>query len=144
MSQPMVELVSQLEQAVWVLGLLTTVFVVGCLAVLGALGWLLWQRRAGDGPRFDVEKADLLFQRGEFPQLLSFSEGHVSQFPYSVEALWYLGLAQYNQGDYQQALSAFDRVQRINPAWREDVSAYLSEIEQQVDEARDHSGFLLN
>lgn len=144
MTETLMQLVAQLEHAVWVLGLLTAVFVLGFVGVIGALGWSLWRRHFTATPRFDVEQADMLFQRGEFPQLLSFSQGHVQQFPYSVEALWYIGLAQYNQGDYREALSAFDRVQRINPAWREDVSAYLSAIEQQETEAKDFGGRLLN
>lgn len=144
MTDTLMQLVAQLEHAVWVLGLLTAVFVLGFVGVLLTLGWMMWRRYLTGAPRFDVEQADLLFQRGEFPQLLSFSQGHVKQFPYSVEALWYIGLAQYNQGDFREALSAFDRVQRINPAWRDDVSAYLNAIEQQETEAKDHGGRFLN
>lgn len=144
MTENLVQLVAQLEFAVWVLGGLTAVLVLGILGVMGALGWGMWRRHLAVVPRFDVEQADLLFQRGEFPKLLSFSQGHVQRFPYSVEALWYIGLAQFNQGDYREALNAFDRVQRINPAWRDDVSAYLSAIKQQETEALEKGGRLLN
>jgi len=144
MEESLIQMVSQLERTVWVLGCLTALFVMGFVIVSVAFGWSVWRRHLTGAPRFDVEQADLLFQRGEFLQLLRFSQGHIKQYPYSVEALWYIGIAQYSQGDYQGAFTAFDRVQQINPAWREDASAYLNAIQQYETELSERGGRLLN
>lgn len=124
----------------WVLGLLTCSVIV--LAIVGAflivslrkntamLKSIAFEAESDEvtSERFNGEKAEQWFEKGELKALNRYCESFIESFPNSVHANWYYALSHFNQGDYDVAREYFENVICINPLWREGASVYLQEI----------------
>lgn len=82
--------------------------------------------------RFNGEKAEQWFEKGELQSLNSYCEQFFKETPNSVHANWYYALSHYNQGDYEVAREYFENVIRINPLWRDGAVVYLQEIAEKI------------
>lgn len=82
--------------------------------------------------RFNGDKAEQWFEKGELQSLNSYCEQFFKETPNSVHANWYYALSHYNQGDYEVAREYFENVIRINPLWRDGAVVYLQEIAEKI------------
>lgn len=93
---------------------------------------LLQQQNEEEQERFNTEKAEKWFEKGDLQSLTSYCERFIADSPNSVHANWYFALSHYNQGDYEAARTYFEQVIRINPLWRDGAVVYLQEIADKI------------
>lgn len=83
---------------------------------------------------FSGDKADRMLEKGDMDELKQYCDRYFEDAPNSVHINWYYALANYNQGNYQEAQKYFKKVIRINPLWRDGAIVYLQEIAEHVEE----------
>lgn len=81
--------------------------------------------------------AKLLLNMNELDSLIELSRERIEQFPGEIFAHWYLGLAYYRKKEWQKALSEFNYIYEIEPAWRhKHLNPYIYDIKEQLKNTR--------
>ncbi len=66
-------------------------------------------------------------------EVIPLAEKYIKQEPLNPYGPWYLALAQYDLGNYQEALHWFDKAQELAPTWENDyIKPYRSVIEKKL------------
>jgi tetratricopeptide (TPR) repeat protein len=67
------------------------------------------------------------------------AEKYIKQEPLNPYGPWYLALAQYDLGNYQDALYWFDRAQELAPTWENEyIKPYRAVIEKKLSKSNPH------
>lgn len=67
---------------------------------------------------------------GDYESLLTLAEQRQQEFPYDLDAIWYVAIAHYKNKNWSAALSAFKELQRLDPVWRKyTVEEYIEEVQ---------------
>jgi tetratricopeptide (TPR) repeat protein len=69
-------------------------------------------------------------------EVIPLAEKYIKQEPLNPYGPWYLALAQYDLGNYQDSLRWFDRAQELAPAWENDyIKPYRTVIERKLSKS---------
>ena len=55
---------------------------------------------------------------GDFDLLLSLANERYSNYPYDLDALWFISIAHFRKSNFSEALSSFRHIQQIDPVWK--------------------------
>lgn len=125
-------------------------------SIMSRLGWwsLFWMvffgvsfwytqfrknpNRINESEMFNSENADGLFLKGEIKELLAYCDKFEAKYPNDISIYWYRGIGHYNLGDLEESKMSFEQVTRINPAWTQQVEAYLEAINKYTESSGRH------
>ncbi len=66
-------------------------------------------------------------------EVIPLAEKYIKQEPLNPYGPWYLALAQYDLGNYQEALHWFDKAQELAPTWENEyIKPYRAVIEKKL------------
>lgn len=81
--------------------------------------------------------AKLLLNMNDLDGLIELTRERLKQFPGEIFAHWYLGLAYYRKKEWHKALSEFNYIYEIEPAWRfKHLNPYIYDIKEQLKNTR--------
>jgi cytochrome c-type biogenesis protein CcmH/NrfG len=127
------ELLIEINSAVWLL-----VYFVGTAVTLYVIKTLLLafkEYRKLMENKFH-ETANAFFESGDLNEVVRVCEDQIHQKPKDAYGYWFLGKAQYELGNYESALSNFNKAAEIHPNWaKEWVQPYYEKIENAKENA---------
>jgi tetratricopeptide (TPR) repeat protein len=73
-------------------------------------------------------------------EVIPLAEKYIKQEPLNPYGPWYLALAQYELGNYQDALHWLDKAQELAPTWENDyIKPYRTVIEKKLSKSTSRS-----
>ena len=85
-----------------------------------------------DSKSFGNLAADM-FDEGRFEDLEEISRQKLKTHPNNVHAHYYLGKAQFKNGQYKQAKISFEAALGCEPHWEETIEPYLKKIDEKIN-----------
>jgi hypothetical protein len=129
------QIVTQLRWIKWLTALLALSFAT--IAVL--LAWTTHEMSSVlpvESSSFS-DRASKLLDEGKELEVLKLSDGLEKKAPKDPNVFWYRGRAQYQLGQFREALFAMQRVEELAPNWRQEYTApYRKAIEEKLGEKR--------
>ncbi len=81
-------------------------------------------------------QARRLFHDNKPSAVIPLAEKYIKQEPLNPYGPWYLALAQYDLGNYQEALLWFDKAQELAPTWENEyIKPYRAVIEKRLSKS---------
>ena len=69
-------------------------------------------------------------------EVIPLAEKYIKQEPLNPYGPWYLAIAEYELGNYQDALHWFDKAQELAPTWEDDyIKPYRTVIEKKLSKS---------
>ena len=121
------ELLSEINNALWILVYLVSTAII--LYVIKTTILSIKEYRKLMENKF-YETANDLFENGEFAEVVQLCEEQIQMKPKDADGYWFMGKAQYELGNHDDAQSNFKKVVEIYPNWERDwVQPYYDKIE---------------
>jgi tetratricopeptide (TPR) repeat protein len=77
------------------------------------------------------ETASVFFENGDYKEVVQLCEKQINEKPNDAYGYWYMGKAQFELGNYEVALTHFNKAAEIYPSWvKEWVQPYYEKIEK--------------
>lgn len=126
------ELISELVSIKYVLiGILIILSVLLLTTAANAIGNFIARRNEYTRILRDtfVTTVQKFEDEGKYADMISECERRIAKYPDDIRARYYLGIAHNKNGSPGLALSAFERLKEIDPAWeRKYVDEYMEDI----------------
>jgi hypothetical protein len=130
-------LTSHVIQIKWMTMALIMIFIIG-LAAIFYLFFSFKKLFKGDPVSSSFRaSAKILLNMNDLDALIELSQERIKQFPGEIFSHWYLGLAYYRKKECHKALSEFNYIYEIEPAWRnKHLNPYIYDIKEQLKNSR--------
>jgi tetratricopeptide (TPR) repeat protein len=92
----------------------------------------LWRNDQGTRSEFQHTVGKLM-TGGKYSKALALAKQQKDTYPNDPYAWWYLGVAHYGLGSWQEAIAAFKKAEELAPVWHERVSAYVTKAQEKLD-----------
>lgn len=113
-------------QLYWVIGIV----LIDAMAQLARLGTQMWRDFTRVREQDFEQKAERLFERGEFTELVRITEQWLADRPNSPTALWWCARAHFELEHHPVARERFAKLLRVEPSWREHIQPYMERLSQ--------------
>ena len=125
-------LMLHVTQIKWIITALLVIFIIG----LAGIFYLFFSfkkmfKRDSASSSFRAN-AKMLLDINDLDGLVELARERIKQFPGEVFAHWFLGLAYYRKKEWHKALSEFNYIYEVEPAWRfKHLNPYIYDIKEQ-------------
>ncbi|MEW8537471.1 MAG: hypothetical protein AB2565_16015 [Candidatus Thiodiazotropha endolucinida] len=121
------ELLNEINNALWIL-----VYLVGTAITLHVIKTTILSikeyRKLMENKFYETTNA--FFENGDYAEVTRLCEEQIRKKPKDAYGYWFMGKAQYELGNYENALSNFKATLEIHPTWEKDwVQPYYEKIE---------------
>ncbi|WP_394131474.1 tetratricopeptide repeat protein [Shewanella maritima] len=112
---------------------LAAVFWAAFISIFGFSIYMFFTVKLSD-ELSDFRDADTFLEQAKYEKLFKISRRVLSHRPNNVQANWYIALCYYHKSNYSKATEYFQKTQKANPNWSEQVKPYLDFIESLNEE----------